>query len=344
MNQNHNKWMKHCLKLAEKGLGKVAPNPMVGCVIVLNEQVIGEGFHEVHGGPHAEVNAITQIKDQSLIPDATLYVNLEPCAHQGKTPPCANLIVKKGFKKVVIGALDNNEKVAGKGVKLLEEAGINVTFNVLEKECYSINEYFYHFHQYKRPYYLLKWAETNDGFIYNPNYPKQISNASSALKVHEIRAKTQAILIGKNTLLTDNPSLTVRLTQGTNPVKIIIANHLNDEIYQTKAFNSGTSCLVFNTETSKKEGALEFIRFASDKLIASLNEELYKRGIQAVLVEGGTNILQQFINANAWDKMIRIKGTTNFSNGIKAPKFQLRPTSSETFDGDIWETYLKQNR
>jgi diaminohydroxyphosphoribosylaminopyrimidine deaminase / 5-amino-6-(5-phosphoribosylamino)uracil reductase len=238
----HEKYIKRCIEIAKNGLGTTRPNPMVGCVIVLNNTIIGEGFTSKYGGPHAEVNAINSVKDKTLLNQATLYVTLEPCSHYGKTPPCSDLIIAHKIPNIVIGCIDEHEKVAGKGIEKLKNAGCHVTVGVLENECKIHHKRFFTFHNKKRPYIILKWAETKDGFISpktkNQQKPVWITNEYSRQLVHQWRAEEQAILVGANTVLQDNPSLTVRDWTGENPVRIVI----------DKNYNLPKFCSVFNNE------------------------------------------------------------------------------------------------
>jgi diaminohydroxyphosphoribosylaminopyrimidine deaminase/5-amino-6-(5-phosphoribosylamino)uracil reductase len=210
INMNHEFYINRCIELAKKALGNTYPNPLVGSVIVYNNKIIGEGFHQKAGEPHAEINAINSVKDVTLLKESTIYVSLEPCSHFGKTPPCANKIVETGFKKVVIGTLDSNEKVNGKGKKILEDAGIEVVSGVLEKECQDLNKRFFTYHQKQRPFVILKWAQSQDGFLDKDFKPTQIGNPLTKQFVHQLRSQEHAILVGTNTAITDNPSLTSR--------------------------------------------------------------------------------------------------------------------------------------
>lgn len=334
-------WMQRCLELAKKGMGNVAPNPMVGCVIVCNNVIIGEGYHEKFGFAHAEVNAINAVKNQELLAESTLYVNLEPCSHFGKTPPCSNLIVDKKIRKVVIGAADVHRLVAGNGIAYLEKNGVDVKVNVLEKQCRELNKRFYTFYEKNRPYYILKWAESSDGFIYSSKVNSVISNELSNQKVHQIRAEEQAILIGKNTLLIDNPSLTTRLVAGKNPLRIVVVNRLEEEMWSTTIFNDGHPTLVFNTEKNGTEKHLEFVKYDAENLLSTLNSILVEKGIQSVLVEGGTNTLQQFLTSNNWDEIILIKSSKILNEGVVAPNtIHLNADQISNIADDSWNLYL----
>jgi diaminohydroxyphosphoribosylaminopyrimidine deaminase/5-amino-6-(5-phosphoribosylamino)uracil reductase len=340
-------WMQRCLDLAINGLGNVAPNPLVGCVIVHENKVIGEAYHVGFSLEHAEVNAINAVKDKSLLSKSTLYVNLEPCSHHGKTPPCSDLIILHKLKKVVVGALDSNEIVNGLGVEMLKEAGIEVVVNVLKKECLVLNKRFYTFHEKKRPHYILKWAETSDGYIYDNDQNKAISNKLSQQKVHQIRSEEQALLIGKNTLITDNPLLNTRLVKGKNPLRIIVMGEMINSIRQQKIFKDGAPTLIFNTSIAAKENQVEFIKYGKGEFMSKLNDVLYQRGILSVLVEGGTTTLNAFIKSNNWDEAYKIVAQHSFSKGVIAPEIST-PISSEYKVGegdkqDNWFKYLNQN-
>lgn len=321
---DHNYFMQQCLNLAALGSGKVAPNPMVGSVVVHNGIIIGEGYHEVYGGPHAEVNAINSVKDKSLLAESTIYVNLEPCAHFGKTPPCSDLIIANKIPNVVIGAVDDHELVAGKGIKKLRESGANVTTNVLQEKCLALNKRFYTFHNKKRPFIFLKWAETKDGFISRLNLnqvsPEDnwISGPESKLFVHQMRAEEQAILIGKTTAITDNPALTTRLTEGKSPLRVIVSN-TTEGLNDLQIVTDDHPTLIFNRESTKTENNKEWIQFNGE--IKSVLKELKNRNIQSIIIEGGTSILNQFIEQDLWDEAFQITGNKTFNEGIKAPDF-----------------------
>ena len=325
------KFMRRCLQLARCGEAGAAPNPMVGAVVVCDGRIIGEGFHRRCGGPHAEVNAIGSVKDKRLLCRSTIYVSLEPCAHFGKTPPCADLITGSGIPRVVIGCADPFAKVNGLGIKKLQDAGCEVVTGVLEEECRNLNRRFFTFHQKHRPWILLKWAQSEDGYIgqthpqplpcreggsnqQTPEGQKLITplptreglgvGLSSALTqtlVHRLRARCQAILVGTNTAILDNPSLTTRLWPGPNPLRLTIDRHnrLPDDLH----LMDGSTPTVIYTHESPQE----------------ILADLYSRGIQSLMVEGGAKLLQSFIDAGLWDEA-RIE-TTHFciDKGTKAP-------------------------
>ena len=334
------KYMYRCLELARMGAGNVSPNPMVGCVIVHNNSIIGEGFHEKYGQAHAEVNAINAVKNPELLNESTLYVSLEPCAHFGLTPPCSTLIVEKKIPNVVIGAIDTFAKVAGKGIERMEKAGINVQVGVLENECRELNKRFFTFHDKKRPYIFLKWAETTDGFIdferseNEFGEPSWITGKKALAHVHQMRAEEDAILVGTNTALKDNPSLTVRHCEGKNPVRLVIDNHLRLP-ENLNLFDGSVKTIVFNSLKDEETKSIEFVKINFDKkLISHILKTLYKRNIQSLIVEGGKQILDSFIEAKLWDETFRFIGNKNFESGIKAPQISASVIRSEKIDTD----------
>lgn len=333
-------YMLRCLQLAKKGIRKVYPNPMVGCVIVHNNSIIGEGYHKNYGNAHAEVNAIKSVKDKSLLANSTLYVSLEPCAHFGKTPPCADLIIQHQIPHVVIGCIDTYAEVAGKGIERLRKAGIKVTLGVLEKECLAINKRFFTFHHNKRPYIILKWAETKDGFIdidrqHNSQLDNWITSASSKKLVHKWRSEEHAIMIGTNTALNDNPSLTVREWKGKNPIRVVLDLSLRLP-NNLSVFNEEALTVVFNSKKSDVIKNITYIKIEPSKnMLTQCVGELYKLQITSVIIEGGTQLLQEFIDANLWDEAKVFIGNKTFEKGLKAPVFNSTPTFSEIIDEDV---------
>lgn len=314
-------YIQRCIELAQKALGKTYPNPLVGSVIVHNGKIIGEGYHHKAGENHAEINAINSVKNKDLIPESTIYVSLEPCAHYGKTPPCALKIKELGFKKVVIGAMDSHDKVNGKGKKIIQEAGIEVASGVLEKECMILNKRFFTFHEKKRPFIILKWAQSGDGFIDKDFQPTAISNDLVNQFVHQLRSDEHAILVGTQTALNDNPSLTVRNVEGENPVRILIDFDLKVPADFT-IYNPEAKTLVFNLNKEEIQDHIHFIKIEKENFLARLMEALYHEQIQSVIIEGGRYTLQKFIEANLWDEAIIIKNeNARFENGTKAPDF-----------------------
>ena len=332
-------YMNRCIELAGKALGDTWPNPMVGSVIVHNGKIVGEGYHECAGQPHAEINAINSVKDPALLPESTIYVSLEPCSHFGKTPPCANKIVETGFKKVVIGTLDPHEKVNGKGKAIIEKAGIEVISEVLESECAEINKRFFTFHQKKRPYIILKWAESADGFLDKDFEPTAVGNPLTKQVVHTLRSQEHAILVGTKTALNDNPSLTTREVEGRNPVRILIDLDLKVP-RDFKIFDDNSQVLVFNNRKQTEEGNIKFIKGSSENFLQNLMTKLYEEQIHSMIVEGGQFTLQQFIDEKLWDEAIIIKNPNLvLENGTKAPIFKSQPLKSEVFRDNIVEFY-----
>ncbi|MER2997331.1 bifunctional diaminohydroxyphosphoribosylaminopyrimidine deaminase/5-amino-6-(5-phosphoribosylamino)uracil reductase RibD [Pontibacter populi] len=314
-------YMRRALELAKLGSGYTAPNPMVGCVIVHNGQIIGEGWHRNYGGPHAEVNAIASVQDISLLPLSTVYVTLEPCSHFGKTPPCADLLIKSGVRDVVICNLDPNPVVAGRGVQKLLDAGIKVETGLLEHEGLEVNKRFFTSHRLKRPYITLKWAETADGFVAGPACEQlQISVALAKRFVHKLRAEEQAIMIGTRTALHDNPNLNTRHWTGPDPTRIVIDRQLT--LSKTiNLFNGSQPTIVYNYKKQEEQENLYFAQLQEDEpLLPQIMADLYKRNIISVLVEGGTYLLESLLKENLWDEAFILKSTfQTIGDGIKAP-------------------------
>ncbi len=312
------------MELAKNGLGTTRPNPMVGCVIVCNNLIIGEGFTSPYGKNHAEVNAINAVADKSLLATSTLYVSLEPCNHYGKTPPCSELIVKSSIPKVVVGCVDPFDAVAGKGIEKLEKNGCEVVVGVLEEECVALNQRFFTFHTEKRPYIVLKWAETKDGFV-SPLLKRKriepfwITNTYSRQLVHKMRMEEQAILVGTTTVVADNPKLDVRNWCGENPIRLVldaslrIPNNFN-------VLDRSVKTIVF-TENKKED--TENLMYKKIDFSAPIAQQicaiLYGLEIQSVFIEGGTQTLQTFIDANLWDEARVFVGDVTFAKGLKAP-------------------------
>lgn len=332
------KYIKRCLELAKNGLGNTYPNPMVGSVIVYKDRIIGEGWHQKAGEPHAEVNAINAVKDKLLLKKATLYVNLEPCSHYGKTPPCADLIVKYQIPNVVIGALDTNPKVSGKGVLHLMNHGCQVKVGILEQECLTLNKRFYTYHNLKRPFIIIKWAASADGFIAKKPIKSQereplfITNNQSLQLVHLWRTQEESILVGTNTAVIDNPKLNARHIVGQNPIRVVLdrllripkQSHVFDKSVETIVITDLESDLPQN-DTNLIFEPIDF----SKNVPKQICEVLYKHQIQSVIIEGGSQILQSFINANLWDEARIFKSEINLIDGIKAPKIKGTLTSTQ---------------
>jgi len=342
-------YMKRCLDLAVRGLGQVAPNPMVGSVIVCDGEIIGEGYHEQYGQAHAEVNAINAVKDKTLLKKSTLYVNLEPCSHFGKTPPCADLIVEHKIPYVVIGSIDTNSLVSGKGIEKLAKAGIDVKVGVLEEDCKKLNKRFFTFHEKKRPYIILKWAQTADGFIdakrneENTSKPIQISNSDSKKLLHLWRSQEQAIMIGTNTALLDNPQLTVREVKGKNPLRITIDKWLRIP-KQFNLFDKTTPTLIFTSVDEPSQSNLEFVKINFEQaVIPQVLEELYKRNIHSLLVEGGELLLNSFIDEGLWDSARVFISEKELGKGVKAPILKQKPIVKENISGDKLLFYVNES-
>jgi len=335
-------YMKRCLELAALGLGKTYPNPMVGSVIVHGGKVIGEGWHKKAGEAHAEVNSVNSVVDKSLLKEATIYVNLEPCAHFGKTPPCASLIIKHKIPNVVIGCIDTFSKVSGKGVTMLKEAGVKVKVGVLEKECLESHKRFFTFHQKKRPYIILKWAQTKDGFIaplvQEEGKPFWITSPESKKLVHKWRTEEASILVGTNTAEKDNPALTARLWNGCQPLRIVLDRtlRLNDNL---QVFDESIKTVVFTEKLKTSTSRTKYIQTDFSKLHENILNELYKRNIHSVIIEGGRETLQAFINESLWDEARVFVGEERLVNGILAPVLNTNPKSEERISKDILKLY-----
>lgn len=315
--------MKRCIALAKNGFGTTYPNPLVGSVIVHQDKIIGEGWHRQAGLPHAEVNAIQRVTEKSLLKDATLYVNLEPCSHFGKTPPCSDFIIEMGIPRVVIGSSDPNPKVAGKGIQKLKDAGCEVIENVLQNECKKLNKRFFTFQNKKRPFLILKWAETQDGFIApkqkNEQKPVWITNKFSRQWVHKMRAEEQAILVGTTTVLQDNPSLTTRDWNGVSPIRIILDKNLKIPSH-VSIYDDAVKTIVFSEKKKESTSNLFFETINFSRAIAQqICDRLVQHEIQSVIIEGGTKTLQTFIDENLWDEAYVFKATQSFFEGTKAP-------------------------
>ncbi|WP_373708252.1 bifunctional diaminohydroxyphosphoribosylaminopyrimidine deaminase/5-amino-6-(5-phosphoribosylamino)uracil reductase RibD [Kaistella sp.] len=336
---NHEIYMQRCLDLAQKALGKTYPNPMVGCVIVHNDVIIGEGFHEKAGEAHAEIHAINSVTNSELLKESTIYVSLEPCAHFGKTPPCATTIVEIGFKKVVIGTLDSHDKVNGKGKKIIEDAGIEVISGVLEKQCKELNKRFFTFHQKQRPFIILKWAESADGFLDKDFKPTQIGNPLTKQFVHQLRSQEHAILVGTQTALTDNPSLTTREVVGRNPVRILIDFELKVPPH-FNLYNKEAQTIVFNSDKESIEENITFIKISRENFLENLMQKLIEQHIQSVIIEGGHFTLQQFIDENLRDETIIIKNEKlHLLKGTNAPNFKAQKFEAKQFRDNTIEFY-----
>lgn len=335
------KYIKRCIELAQNGFGTTYPNPMVGSVIVYEDKIIGEGWHKKAGEPHAEVNAVRSVKDKSLLKKATIYVSLEPCSHFGKTPPCCDLIIANEIPNVVVGTVDPNEKVAGNGIKKLIAAGINVTVGVLEKECNELNKRFFTFHQQKRPYIILKWAESQDGFlapekeIDQDRKPVWITNQYSRQLVHKWRSEEQAILVGTQTVIDDNPKLNTRDWAGNNPVRVVLDqnNRISKDSF---IFDNTVKTIVFTkseNNSSTENTVFEMIDF-NQNIIPQILTVLHQNQIQSIIIEGGLQTLQSFIDENIWDEARIFIGKTSFGKGTKAPVISKKNTTKTLVQND----------
>ncbi len=320
--------MLRAIELGKNAIGSAAPNPAVGCVIVHDKKIIGEGYTSEYGGNHAEVNAIASVKDKSLLRKATLYVTLEPCSHFGKTPPCADFIIENQIKKVAIGLQDPHHKVAGQGIKKLKEAGCEVLVGILESECREHHKRFLTYHKKKRPYIILKWAKTVDGFIAPEDSTRQkdaqpywITNTYSRQLVHQWRSQEQAILVGTETVLKDNPKLNVRDWSGNNPIRVVLDRQLRiPNSYHVFDGSVKTIILTENSEQNPSKENIQYEILGFDKQMAEqICEILCRHNIASVIIEGGAQTLQAFIDANLWDEARVFTGTTTFKKGIKAP-------------------------
>jgi diaminohydroxyphosphoribosylaminopyrimidine deaminase / 5-amino-6-(5-phosphoribosylamino)uracil reductase len=340
------KYMSRCLQLAEYGAGHVAPNPMVGAVLVCDDKIVGEGYHRHFGEAHAEPNAINSVKNPELLQKSTLYVSLEPCSHYGKTPPCADLIVSTGIPRVVIGTLDPNPQVAGRGVEILRKAGIEVEIGVLEADCRELNKRFFIFQEQKRPYVLLKWAQTQDGFmdrirtnVIEP--PLQISNNITRQFTHKMRSENQSILVGANTVLLDNPTLTVRNWSGKTPIRIGIdrQGRIPDDFH---LLDGSVSTIIFTEKDQPDKPHVEFVKIKFDSdCIQTILTKIYERNIHSVLVEGGPTILNSFLEAGLWDEANVEVSPQRISEGVAAPVLLIQPISRKNIEGHEWLFYKK---
>ena len=327
--------MTRCLELASLGFPAVMPNPAVGCVIVHNDKIIGEGYHTRYGSAHAEVNAINSVLNKELLKEATLYVNLEPCNHYGKTPPCTELIIKEGIRKVVIAASDPNPTVKGGGAAALREAGIEVITGILENEAKDLNKRFYTFHAKYRPWILLKWAQTADKFIAGINGKTvSISNDYTRLLVHKWRTEEQAILVGTHTAMNDNPYLTARDWPGKNPLRVVIDRKLILP-RSLHIFDNSTDTWVLNEIREDMTGKTRYLKLSfGNNLLDSLMAKLAENGVQSIMAEGGSITLQHFIGAGLWDEARVITSPKKLGSGIKAPSMDLNPESEQWIEGD----------
>lgn len=330
-------YMLRCIELAKLGLGETSPNPMVGAVIVHNEKIIGEGYHHHYGAAHAEVNAIESVPDKSLLAESTIYVNLEPCSHFGKTPPCSDLIIQHKIPRVVICNVDPNPMVKGKGIEKLRNAGIEVITGVLKNEGEALNKRFFTYHRKSRPYIILKWAQTQDGFIdveRTPGHQQQpnwITNEEARMLVHKWRAEEQAIMVGTNTAFLDNPKLNVRDWTGKHPIRILVDRTLRLP-QNLNLFDGSIPTLVFTQEAVEEDENqdVEFITIPFDEYLPEhILGELYRRQVQSLIIEGGAKLITSFIEAELWDEARVFTGQKYFHAGVVAPKIAQSPIITE---------------
>ena len=335
--------MHRAMELARLGFGYVSPNPMVGCVIVHNNKIIGEGFHRQFGGPHAEVNAINSVDDKSLLPASQVYVTLEPCSFFGKTPPCADLLAKHKVGSVFIANIDPNPKVSGKGIGILRKAGIEVEEGILEIEGRGLNKRFFTSFGKERPYVILKWAQTADGYVARKNFDsKWISNKYSRKIVHKWRAEEDAILVGKNTAMYDNPNLNVREWAGNNPVRIVVDHHLRLGEH-LNLFNREIPTICYNLKQDRQNGDLDFVKLSREDFLNELLADLHQRNIQSVMIEGGTVTINKKKKKGLWDEARVFVADICFGEGIMAPRLMHAEfEGKETIMGDTL-TYFKRN-
>ncbi|MEG1903498.1 MAG: bifunctional diaminohydroxyphosphoribosylaminopyrimidine deaminase/5-amino-6-(5-phosphoribosylamino)uracil reductase RibD [Bacteroidales bacterium] len=339
--QEDERYMARCLQLAALGRGHVSPNPMVGAVIVCEGRIIGEGYHRKCGEAHAEVNAIASVKDESLLRKSTIYVSLEPCSHWGKTPPCSKLIIEKGIPRVVVGIQDPFFEVSGRGIRMMREAGIEVTVGVLEKECYDLNRAFFTVQQKKRPYVILKWAQSADGFMDinrkpgDNQKPVTISNAINSMMVHKLRAESDAILVGTNTVLLDNPQLTVRRWDGKDPIRVFPDRQLR--VPETAGLLDGSVRTLIFTEKEHPDGPnKEYLTLPFDASFPeNMLHELAKHEVQSVLVEGGAKILSLFLENDCWDEARIETGNVILGRGVEAPVVRRGIRTWQTFGDSL---------
>jgi diaminohydroxyphosphoribosylaminopyrimidine deaminase/5-amino-6-(5-phosphoribosylamino)uracil reductase len=337
-------YMRRCFELARKGLGITRSNPLVGCVIVHGDRIIGEGYHHEFGGPHAEVNAIRSVKDPGLFPASTLYCNMEPCAHHGKTPPCSALIIQKGIRKVVISNTDPFPSVNGLGIQQMRDAGVEVRTDCLEEEGNRLNRRFLHFHRKKKPYVILKWAQTQDGYIDlvreagDPEGTNWITDEISRTLVHKWRSEEAAIMVGTNTVISDNPRLNLRRWTGDQPLRITFDR--NGRLPPgARILDGSQETIVFTGVTGKYSGRTRSVHVDPSYEISDLLEELYDQQVISVLVEGGARLHQAFIGSGLWDEARVFTGKMKFAGGVRAPVIGKEPSERFYFRETLLEIY-----
>ena len=341
--------MQRCLDLAALGMGNVSPNPMVGAVIVHDGRVIGEGYHQKYGEAHAEVNAVNQVlahfkNAADLLKQSTIYVSLEPCAHYGKTPPCADLIIKYRIPKVIVGCRDPFDQVDGKGIEKLKDAGIEVTVGVLEDECKWLNRRFFTRVQKHRPYIILKWAQTIDGFFAPDDHTQHwITGPESRKLVHQWRGEEDAVLAGKNTVAIDNPQLNVRYGEGQSPKRVVIDRRLELD-KGLNVFDQSVETFIFNEIKTDVDGKIKYIALEDfDRYVPQyILYQLYLQDIQSIIIEGGAYTLSTFIEAGLWDEARLFTGNTSLTKGIKAP--QIKGIIAEQILSGTDQLHILQNK
>jgi diaminohydroxyphosphoribosylaminopyrimidine deaminase / 5-amino-6-(5-phosphoribosylamino)uracil reductase len=342
------KFMRRCLELAVKAEGLTYPNPMVGAVVVYNGKIIGEGYHLKSGEPHAEVIAINSVTDKSLLKSSTIYVSLEPCSHFGKTPPCAEFIISHSVPRVVVGTTDTNNKVSGQGLSRLRSAGCRVISGVLEEECRRVNRRFFTFHEKKRPYITLKWAQSADGYldIQRPEdpliEPTWITGKPERSLVHKWRAEEESILVGAGTVRADNPKLNVRDWNGNNPLRLILSSSGNIDKKASMLSDEGRTVVFTNSEVNEIPGALKVVLDNKIPACRQVVQYLYDSGIQSLLIEGGTQVLDHFISNRLWDEARIFTGEKYFGGGVAAPVVRGKLFSKTIFSSSILEIYLNE--
>lgn len=345
MSNEDEKYMRRALQLAKLGAPNVSPNPMVGAVVVCDGKIIGEGYHRKFGNAHAEVNAINSVRDQTMLKRSTLYVTLEPCSHYGKTPPCAEMIINKGIPKVVIGSLDPFKLVRGRGVKMLEQAGIEVYHSVLEEECRRLNYKFITAHSEGRPYVILKWAITADGFMGGRKDHETtqvfISNPVTQMLNHKERGRFDAIMVGAHTVVCDNPSLTQRYYVGDNPLRVILSSESKLDS-SAKVFNNDARSILFTRNRDVTYPNAETIILREDMdLVTDMLNNLYKRNVTSLIVEGGAKVLEAFIHSGVWDEIRVEQGTNCIGNGIRPPHFNGVLTNVEKHGENLISRFVR---
>jgi len=339
-------YMRRCLDLAQLAKGHTTPNPMVGAVLVHNERIIGEGWHTEYGKAHAEVHCLESVanEDRYLIPQSTMYVSLEPCAHYGKTPPCALRLVYEKVKEVIIANIDPFEKVGGKGIDILKQNDVEVKTGLLEKEGAWVNRRFFSFHTKNRPYIILKWAQTKQGFFAPPDRSRfQITNAASQALVHKWRTEESAIMVGTNTAMYDNPQLTARTYTGNQPLRIVLDTELKIPASH-HVFNADAETWIINQHKEERDGNIHFVRMDLANVLPQLLSRLQHHNILSLIVEGGASLLQSFILLGLWDEARVFTGQASLPHGISAPILNNSvPAYATELDGDMLNVFTNKN-